>query len=113
MIGCEKLTKKAKATPNSSSVSDYLPDLPSTPTKRKPVEFQDTEGSIKKFKKSDKKVKIKLSVRKGESDDVIYIKECDTDVVKLEVKIGSSADFPICITGDNAGILPSNPIIID
>ena len=112
-IGFEKLTGKTNAISTPGSNSDYLPDIPSTPYKRKTAAVQKEEYCVKKIKKSDPKVTIKLSVQKDECDDVIYIKECNTDCVKQEVKIGASPGIPICITEDNVGILPSNAIIID
>ena len=65
------------------------------------------------------KVQCKLSVINvnddddSSSDDVIFVKQCTSYVVMFEVKIGEKADIPICVTGDNAGILPTNPIVIN
>ena len=42
-----------------------------------------------------------------------FVEECKSGTVKFEVKISSSSDVPIHVTGDNSGINASNPIVID
>lgn len=58
-------------------------------------------------------VSLKSETNGALNDDVIFVKECKGTVVHFEVKIGSTSDLPINITGDNSGINSSNPIVID
>ena len=119
-IGFERLLVKQEKKKTEDPNCDYLPDLPSSPKKRSNL---DSDSNIpvtpKKKKKEEPHVKIKCSVSIGNgsntdtSDDVILVKECKSSIVKFEVKIGSSSDLPIYLTGDNSGINASNPIVID
>ena len=69
------------------------------------------------MKKSMIKIQCKLSIEDTKNadcnDDVTFVRECKSGVVNLEIKVGESPEIPICVNGDNSGILASNPIVID
>ena len=46
-------------------------------------------------------------------DDVIFVEEVRCTGVEFHVKIGETSQVAINVTGDNCGILSTNPIVID